>query len=551
MSDIILRDYQKHGSDCIMREWRDVTSTLLVLPTGCGKTLVFADIIRRMQPVRAMVIAHREELIWQARDKIGRVTGLECSVEMGELWTRAELMPHTPVIISTVQTQNSKWGDQKRMGRFNPMEFGVLILDEGHHSTASSYENLIHYYTQNPDLRVLGVTATPDRADEEALGKIFQTVAYDYEILDAINDGWLVPVDQQFVHVAGLDFSHIRTTAGDLNGADLSAVMEEESNLQGVAGASIEIVKDKRTIVFAASVRQAEIVSNIFNRHREGMSEWVCGRTNKDLRRDILSRFETGRIQVVCNCGVLTEGFDNPGVEVIVMARPTKSRSLYAQMCGRAMRPLPGLVDGIGEADQRKQAIAASPKPSMLIVDFVGNSGRHKLVSSADILGGKVSESVLSLAVAKAKGQSVPVRMDQAIAEAEEEEKERIEKARRDEEARKAKLLARVKYSRHVINPFDALEITPVRERSWDTGKSLSEKQAAILVKQGIDPTHLPYAQARQLLIEIFDRWKGNLCSVKQASVLKRFGYETKHLSRDEAKQLIDKIAANHWRRPT
>lgn len=533
-----------------MREWRDLNSTLVVAPTGCGKTVIFADIIRRMQPMKAMVIAHREELIWQAREKIFRVTGLECSIEMSELWAHDDLITKAPVILSTVQTQNSRSGYLKRMSRFNPMEFGVLILDECHHSTALTYKNIIYYYTKNPDLRVLGVTATPDRTDEEALGKIFQSVAYDYEILDAINEGWLVPVEQQFIFVDGLDYSHVRTTAGDLNGADLSAVMEQESNLQGVAGSSIEILGSRKAIVFAASVKQAEIISNIFNRHRPGMSDWVCGKTDKESRRAILSRFETGGLQVVCNCGVLTEGFDNPSVEVIVMARPTKSRSLYAQMCGRAMRPLPALVDGLDEDEERRQAIAESPKPSMLIVDFVGNSGRHKLMSSADILGGKVKDTVLQRAIAKAKKSGTPVNMTEAIKEEEEAEQKEFLERKRQEEARKARLVARVRFSKHSVNPFDALEIVPERERGWDKGRVLSEKQKAILLKQGIDPDSIPYVQGRQLLIEIFDRWKGNLCSVRQAQVLKRYGYETKKLTRDDAKKLLDQLAANHWRKP-
>src|SRR5205823_2117669 len=147
---------------------------------------------------------------------------------------------------------------------------------------------------------VLGVTATPDRADEEALGQIFESVAYDYEILDAINDGWLVPVMQQMVKITGLDFSHIRTTAGDLNGADLARVMEDEKNLQGMVGASIEIIGGKRTIMFTSSVRHAEMCCNILNRHHQGMAKWICGTTPKDERRQTLKDFENGKVQVVC-----------------------------------------------------------------------------------------------------------------------------------------------------------------------------------------------------------------------------------------------------------
>lgn len=552
---ITLRDYQKEAHGCIFKEWETVTSTLVVLPTGTGKTVLFADVINTMQPKRAMVIAHREELIWQARDKIEAVTGLECGIEMAELSLSPTLFGDTPVVISTVQTQNSNHGDRKRMGRFKPQDFGLLILDEAHHGTAKSYQNLINYYTQNPELKVLGVTATPDRADEEALGKIFQSVAFDYEILDAIHDGWLVPVEQQFVSVNGLDFSEMRTTAGDLNGADLAQMMEAESNLQGVAGASLEIVGNRRTIVFTASVKQAEVLCSIFNRHRENMAEWVCGETNKEQRREMLQRFQDGKVQVMCNCGVLTEGFDNPGVEVIVMARPTKSRALYSQMAGRSTRPLPGIVDLFDTPEERRKAIAESPKPNCLIVDFVGNSGRHKLMSSADILGGKVSDDVLERAVERAKKLGQPVNMAELIDEEEERKKQELERQqaeerRRLEELRKRHVTAKVTFSAKRVNPFDAFDLQPARDRGWDYEKQLSQKQKALLLKQGVNPDEMSYAQGRQLLNEMFRRWSKHLCTMKQAALLKKHGYETKNLTMQRASQLIDALARNHWKRP-
>lgn len=542
-----LRPYQVDISNAVMREWRTANSTLVVAPTGVGKTVILADIIRRMRPMKAMVVAHREELVWQARDKISRVTGLKCGVEMADVWVnQAE---DFPVMLSTVQTQNSSWGDNKRMARFNPMNYGVLIIDECHHSTADTYKNIINYYTQNPDLRVLGVTATPDRADEEALGQIFQTVAYDYEILDAIHDGWLVPVHQLFASISGLDFSNVRTTAGDLNGADLSAVMEMEENLQGVAGAATDFIKGRRSIVFTASVKQAEVLCGIFNRHREGIADWVCGKTSKERRRYVLSQFEKGTVQVVCNCGVLTEGFDNPWVEAIVMARPTKSRSLYAQMCGRAMRPLPGLVDDHPLPEARRNAIASSLKPHMTILDFVGNSGRHKLITSAHILGGRVSEHAVDVVVGRAKDKATAVDVSKELEEEEERQRKKAEEQRKLEAARKAKLVAKVKYNLRPVNPFDTLDLMPVRDRAWDDGKSLTEKQKHILLTQGIDPDSMPFAQGRQILIEIFRRWDKKLCSIRQAAVLKRYGYESKEMPATQAKQLLDQLAKNHWKK--
>lgn len=541
-----LRPYQVEAVNRVETEWRDHKSTLLVLPTGCGKTIVFADIIRRAFPRRALVLAHREELVFQAQQKIMQSTGWRVDVEMGQARADMACMFGGPrVVVSTIQTQASGGDGGGRMSRFDPRLFGIVVVDEGHHSTSKSYRKVLDWYASNESVRVLGVTATPDRADEEALGQVYETVAYDYEIQDAIRDGWLVPVTQQMVHVAGLDFSHCRTTAGDLNGADLAKVMEYEENLHRVVSPSIEIAGDRRTLVFAASVDHAERMAELFNRHRPGMAAWVCGKTPKDERRRILADFSTGHVQVVCNCGVLTEGFDNPGVEVVIMARPTKSRSLYAQMAGRATRPADAIAHDLNSHDSpeaRQALIESSSKPTCLIVDFVGNAGRHKLCTSVDILGGKCSERARELAV-QAMKTGKPVRVDEALlqgAEAEKREKER-------EAAKRAALVARAKWSAQNVNPFDVFQVAPVSERGWDKGKHLTDKQQALLRKQGIDPDTLPYAQARQLLNELFRRWDNNLCTFGQAKILRKRGLAT-NISRDEASRLIDEIARKeHW----
>ena len=318
-----LRPYQIAARQACIHEWEQVNSTLVVMPTGTGKTIFFADIINCAFPQRTLVVAHRQELIWQAKEKIHSVTGLEVDVEMGEYQSQSDGLFHrAPVVVCTVQTLTAGGDGGGRIGKFDPMQFARLVIDEAHHAPADSYRRIVDYFSTNPNLRILGVTATPDRADEEALGQLFESVAFDYEILDAIHDGWLVPLQQQMVH-STIDFANIRTTAGDLNGADLASVMEAESALHSVASPTIEIIGDRRTLVFTSSVIHAQKLAEIFNRHRPGMASWVCGKTPKDDRRQILNDFSAGKIQVVCNCDVLTEGFDDPGLKSVVMARPT------------------------------------------------------------------------------------------------------------------------------------------------------------------------------------------------------------------------------------
>lgn len=552
---ICSRPYQREAALAVLEQWKEVNSTLVVMPTGTGKTILFSDIIRRCFPKRALVLAHREELIFQARDKIEMVTGYNVEVEMAEL--RASISGDVfgnfaNVIVSTIQTQTAGGDGGGRMGKFDPSDFGLLIIDEAHHATAKTYRRVVNYYSQNPNLKILGVTATPDRADEEALGQMFDTVAFNYEIIDAINDGWLVPIEQQVVEIEGLDFSAIRTTAGDLNGADLAAIMEEEKPLHGIADATIEIAGKRRTLVFAASVRHAEMMAEIFNRHRPGSAGWVCGKTPKEDRRRTLAEFSSGQLQFVVNVGVLTEGFDDPGVELVVMRRPTKSRALYAQMIGRATRPLPGVVDEANDSDEhRRAAIAASAKPSCLVVDFAGNAGRHKLMSSVDILSGNVSDEIVELAGIIARRSKKPMRTDELLATAEAEIARKKEE-RRAEIAKRAHLVGKAQFSIQAVNPFDLFQIYPAKSRGWDSGKQLSEKQRALIEKHypDVNVDQLPYAMGKQLVNELFRRWDRDLCSFKQARILVKHGYDTKNMTRTEASQAISAIAEKQgWKK--
>jgi superfamily II DNA or RNA helicase len=536
-----LRDYQSTAVGNVFREWETVNSTLLVMPTATGKTLTFCGVVQRVFPKRVMILAHREELIFQAQDKIRRYTGVKCEVEMADQRTNenhATLFGRASVIVSSIQTQNAGGDGLGRMTKFDPMDFSALIIDEAHHATADSYRRVLDYYRNgNPDLKILGVTATPDRSDEEALGQVFDSVAYDYEILDAIHDGWLVPIRQRMVEVSGLDFSQVRTTAGDLNGADLAAVMEAEKVLHGIASPTVELAGTKRTLVFATTVAHAERLAEIFQRHGRTAS-WICGKTPKDSRRQTVADFAAGRLQFLVNVGCLTEGFDDPGIQFVVIARPTKSRCLYCQMVGRGTRPLSGVVDGLENAERRQDAIAASGKTCIEILDFAGNAGRHKLMTTADILGGKVSDEAAEVAARKAKdADGAPVDMDAILEEAEREIRER----RQREAATREKLRVKAAYSAKEVNPFDIMDLTPTREKGWERGRQLSDKQKTLLLKQGIDPEGRSYHECKQVLDELFRRWQGGLATFGQVKHLKRYGLPG-DITREEASKTLDGI---------
>ena len=427
------------------------------------------------------------------------------------------------------------------MSKFDPADFGLVVIDEAHHATAGTYRRCIDWYRQNPNCKVLGVTATPDRADEAALGQVFESVAYEYGVLDAINNGWLVPIEQQMVTVGSLDFSSVRTTAGDLNQGDLAEVMESERNLQGVAVPTVEICGERRAIVFAATVEQAERLAEILNRYKPDRAAWLCGKTDKDARRRMLADFKAGRLQFVVNVGVLTEGFDDAGVEVVVMARPTKSRALYAQMAGRGTRPAEEVAGKLGDvptAQERCAMIRGSAKPSCLIVDFAGNAGRHRLCCSADILGGNIDDEVVAEVSRRVRENGKPVDMAAEL----EKVKAEIAERKKREAATRARLQARANFLVTKIDPFDQWDLTPVQERGWDRHRHFSPKQSQVLLERiGVDPEKIPYGQGKQLLDEYFRRLQGGMASLKQAALLKRSGFRMP-LRHDMAGRMIGRM---------
>lgn len=567
-----LRPYQIECRDNVLAELRNGSkSTLAVMPTGTGKTVVFGHVAQewtRKTGSRVLVLAHREELIFQARDKIGWITGHTPDVEMAEFRaSRSGLFGDSNVVVSSIQTQNAGRqcdlcggkgtlerdgvesepcpecleGLVRRMQRFDPREFGLLIIDEAHHATAETYQRVIRFYSEgNPDLRVMGVTATPDRHDEAALGQIFDSVAFEYGILDAINDGWLVPIHQEFVTCEDLDFSAIRTTAGDLNGGDLAEVMEEERALHGVAGPTLEIAGNRPTLVFATSVAHADRMAEIFNRHKPDSAICIHGGTPAEQRRNLLKRYSRGEFQFLVGCGVFLEGFDEPRIEVVAMARPTKSRALYAQAVGRGTRPVDPPTQETPEA--RKAAIAASAKPRVHVLDFVGNAGRHKLVTTADILGGNYADDVIERAVQEAKKRGGCIDMQAELFAA---ERATLEEKRRE----RSQLTSKAKYSRQQIDPFDVFDMTPEREAEYHRGKPASDKQKTMLERVGINTRGMTRHQASRLIGEVIRRRESGECSYKQARLLSRFGFDT-HVGFQEASSIIDAIASNGWKRP-
>lgn len=540
-----LRPYQERAVEGIAEKLSSNRSTVAVLATGLGKTVIFAKAIElglRMPGRRAIVLAHREELIHQAAAKVEAVTGIKPDIEMGDYRAVEDGFTRSPVLVSSIQTQNAGRGEHRRMHRFRNDHPWMVVVDECHHAVSTSYIRVIDHYMKNPQSRLLGVTATPDRLDNKALGRVFETVAFEYDVADGIRDGWLVPIKQRFVTCDHLDLSSARTSGGDFQLNDLEEALEK--SLQEMVVPMVRIVGDRRTLVFAATVHHAERIAEIINRPgmQTGRAEIVCGKTPEEQRARVFREFGEGKLQYLVNVAVATEGWDDPamdgrGVQVIAMMRPTKSRALYCQMLGRGTRTLPGTIDGIDDSAERRAAIEMSNKGHVLALDFLGNCGRHTLVHAGDILGGDMDEKVAKRYARKAEKDAVEEEID-VLAEI---DKAEADEAKALEAKRRAHIVGRARFTSQEIDPFEALGIVPRSIPAWQRRIPASDKQRSMLERNGLRlPMDLDTGRASQLIEALMSK-----PSDKQAFFLRRHGIDPSRLDRRAASTVIDMVKSN------
>lgn len=502
-----LRPYQREAVENTIRELQTHKSALIVMPTASGKTVCFAKIAEHYrQDGRILVLAHREELLSQAKEKIEQWTPLTCGIEQAEKSVAGMFLPD--VTIASVQTLSRP----NRLTKFTPDTFALIIIDEVHHAVSSSYLTIFNYFSE---AKLVGVTATPDRLDKKGMGAIFDTAAFVYEIRDAIEAGYLCPLKQKSVTVDSLDLSKVRTVAGDLHEGDLETLLLAERPLHEVAQPTVALSDNRPTLVFAATVKHAHALAEVINRYKPDSAAAIDGSFDSLSRQSTLNQFVNGHTQYLCNVGILTEGVDIPPVACIAMARPTKSRALYAQCTGRGLRLHPS-------------------KQDTLILDFVGNSGKHSLVSALDVLDGNTD-----LEVKERAQQLCNNRNDLTIVEALEEATQELA------EEKRVKILTEARFHTIEIDPFDALGVRP-RAGRWG-GAPMTDKQISILDKNGIPWKDLDRGQASQVIDKIFARREKGLCTLKQAKQLMRFGIQP-DVTFEQASQIMTALAQARWR---
>nr|DAU76717.1 MAG TPA: Chromatin remodeling complex ATPase [Caudoviricetes sp.] len=511
-----LRPYQQQARDRIHAEWdAGHTRTLLVLPTGTGKTIVFASVAADQVRAgdRVLILAHRGELLEQAADKLQRSTGLVSAVEKAEStcldsWFR--------VVVGSVQTLQRT----ARLERFPQDYFGTIIIDEAHHAITDGYRRILDYFS---GAKVLGVTATPDRGDMRNLGEVFDSLAFEYKLTDAIKEGYLCKIMAQTIPLQ-LDITSVTMSGGDYAVGDLGTALDPY--LQQIAAEMARRCKSRKTVVFLPLIKTSQKFRDLLNTYGFRAAE-VNGQS--DDRRQVLADFDAGKYNVLCNSMLLTEGWDCPSVDCVVVLRPTKVRSLYSQMVGRGTRLSPGKTD-------------------LLLLDFLWMTDKHELCRPADLV---CEDRAVARQMTETLAESgCPEDIEQAAAQASEDvvaqREEALAKQLAEQRRKKAKLVDPLQYEMS-IQAEDLSGYVPAF--GWEAGPP-SDKQTAALEKLGILPDAVESAGKAALLLDrLHKRQTEGLTTPKQIRLLERYGF--RHVgswSFDAASRMINRIAAGGWR---
>ena len=511
-----LRPYQSEAKAAVFEEWdKGVRRTLLVLPTGCGKTIVFAkvteDCVRRGN--RVLILAHRGELLDQAADKIGKATGLGCATEKAEetclgSWFR--------VVVGSVQSLMR----EKRLKQFPVDYFDTIIIDEAHHCLSDSYQKILDYFK---GANILGVTATPDRGDMRNLGECFDSLAYEYTLPKAIKAGFLAPIKALTIPLQ-LDLSGVGMQSGDFKSGDLATALDPY--LYQIADEMEKHCRDRKTVIFLPLVKTSQKFRDILN--EKGFKAAEVNGDSKD-RAEVLAAYERGDYNVLCNSMLLTEGWDCPSVDCIVVLRPTKVRSLYSQMVGRGTRLFPG-------------------KDHLLLLDFLWHTERHELCHPASLIC--QDEEVARKMTENIEKAGCPMDIEEAEKQAAEDvvaqREEVLAKQLKEMRNRKKKLVDPLQFEMS-IQAEDLSGYVPAF--GWEMAPP-SDSQKRELEKRGILPDQIDNAGKASLILDrLHKRQEENLSTPKQIRCLEKYGFQ--HVGTwnfVSAKNMIDRIAAAGWR---
>jgi superfamily II DNA or RNA helicase len=513
-----MRHYQQEARAAVHLEWAQGRKrTLLVLPTGTGKTIVFAKVVEDLARMgcRSLVLAHRGELLEQAADKIMRAAGISCALEKAE---SSSLDAYERVVVGSVQSLQR----ERRLKQFPRDHFDAIIVDEAHHVLSDSYRRILDHFDS---ANVLGVTATPDRGDMRGLGSFFDSLAYEYKLPQAIRDGYLCPIKAQMIPIK-IDMNGVGVTAGDFNAGDIGHAIDPY--LEQIAEQMSIHCAGRKTVVFLPLIATSQKMCALLR--ERGLRAAEVNGSSED-RAEVLRDFDAGHYDVICNSMLLTEGWDCPSVDCIVCLRPTKIRSLYCQIVGRGTRIHPG-------------------KSHLLLLDFLWLSERHELCRPAVLL----AEDAESAAAATRRITDADGAMDLELAlelgseDAIKEREAALAKQLAEQRHKKAKLVDLLQYEMSIM---DADLANYVPAFGWEMAPP-SASQLAAIEKAGINPDAIECAgKASKLLDRLTKRRIAGLATPKQIRLLEQKGFaHVGSWSFDDASKMINRIAANGWRVP-
>ena len=362
---IQLRSYQQEAFDACLKDLQTVRSSLIVLATGLGKTILFCKLVEQWEG-RVLVLAHLEELLQNARDDLMAITGEAVGIERSRDHHEGER-----IVVGLIQSVS------KRLHHFKPTHFSLIIVDEAHHASSEAYRQVFDHFRA---AKVVGLTATDSRTDGESLP--FDTISYRMGIREGIDQGYLVPVRGKRVIIDAINLSRVRRK-GDGTGDFEDEALDDEM-VKGAMAIADVLVNDypfEKGILFFPGRASAKLTCERLNEKEPESALYLDGEITGQTRRDLVNGLKEGKWRWLCNVGIATEGFNWPDASVVGMCVPTLSRPAYVQRVGRGTRPLAGLLNGLSTSGLRQAAIAGSNKPSMLILDFVGVSANLDLIS--------------------------------------------------------------------------------------------------------------------------------------------------------------------------
>jgi superfamily II DNA or RNA helicase len=526
------RDYQLRADAAIDEALAKHRSTLVTMATGTGKTVLFAMQARKRG--NALVIAHETSLIEQAAQKLRHVTGEYVAIEKAERRDRA----NAKYVVASMQTLR---GDRLRFFAETHAHIDLIVIDEAHRALAKSYRDIIAAF---PHAKVLGVTATADRGDKKAMGLVFDSVAFRYDIVDATADGWLTPFDWFPMDVTGVNLDDVGLKGGDLDQDQLDEQLVSQAGQ--MAQAVVQHCKGLRTVAFCPGVKSATLAAEAVNRIEPGTARAIYGDLPDHEKAAIKAAHARGEFLRLFNCAILIEGYDDPRLEAIVDFAKTKSRARFAQKLGRGSRLWPVGIDHLGTPEERRAAIAASPKPTCKFFDANYGQHGHTLAGPIDLLGGRYDDETKERAKKKLDetGGSVEGALELAAAELAEENRRKL--ARLAAKAAKAKGQVLVGPARAACELFGVATDMGVDDEPRGEPR---EHVVAWLETKGVkNAGSMPEGAARKLKKTLKERANAGLATFKMVKALKKAGHpRAETLKFEEAGRLMGILTSHHY----